>query len=103
MAYRIKITARAQRDLADLYNWIGAGTSEGAYNWYRGLRDAIMSLRNTPQRCPVTQENKQLRHLLYGDKSHIYRVIYRTVRNSKEVEVLHIRHGARDRFTSEAL
>jgi toxin ParE1/3/4 len=103
MAYRVKITARAQRDLADIFNRIGARTSECASNWYRGLRDAIMSLWTTPQRCPVTPENEELRHRLYGNKPHVYRVIYRILRNSKEVEILHIRHGARDQFTSEEL
>jgi len=36
--------------------------------------------------------------LLYGIKPHIYRVIYRVLENRKQVEVLHIRHGARRRF-----
>jgi plasmid stabilization system protein ParE len=41
----------------------------------------------------VTREN--LRHLLYGRKPSIYRVIYRVREKQKKVEVLHIRHGAR--------
>jgi len=39
-----------------------------------------------------------LRHLLYGKKPHIYRVIYRFLEKQKQVEVLHIRHGTRRRF-----
>jgi toxin ParE1/3/4 len=46
----------------------------------------------------VTPETKDLRHLLYGNKPHVYRVIYRIKPQLKEVEVLHIRHGAMAKF-----
>jgi plasmid stabilization system protein ParE len=35
-----------------------------------------------------------MRHLLYGHKHHIYRVI----EEDQRVDILHIRHGARQRF-----
>jgi toxin ParE1/3/4 len=89
---------RAQRDLADIYRRIEAGTSDAALTWYCGLRDAIRALRNTPDRCPATPEARDLRHLLYGNKPHIYRVIYRVLEKQKQVHVLHIRHGARQGF-----
>jgi plasmid stabilization system protein ParE len=56
MEYRVKIMPRAERDLAGIYDWIGALSSEAALTWYHGLRDAIRTLRNTPNRCPVTPE-----------------------------------------------
>ena len=89
---------RAQRDLVDLYHRIGARSSAPALVWYRGLRNAIRSLRDNPYRCPVTPENERLRPLLYGAKPHIYRVLYRVLETHKEVEILHIRHGARQEF-----
>src|ERR1035438_2186018 len=70
MAYRIKIMPRAQRDLSSLYDW-NASSSDAALTWYRGLRDAIRTLRNSPNRCPVTPEDRDLRHLLYGSKPHV--------------------------------
>ena len=76
MAYRVKLMPRAQRD----------------------LEDSVRSLRDIPYRCPVTPEDDGLRHLLFGHKPHVYRVIYRVVEEMKQVEVLHIRHGARDEF-----
>jgi len=94
---------RAPRDLSTLYDGIGAGTSDAALSWYRGLRDAIRTLRNGPRRCPVTPEASDLRHLLYGNKPHIYRVIYRVLEKQKQVDVLHIRHGARQEFKSGEL
>ena len=98
MAYLVNFTARAERDLAHLYGQINAEDSDAALKWYRGLRQAILGLEEQPNRCPVTPENDMLRHLLYGNKPHIYRAIYRVLEKQKQVEVLHIRHGARRRF-----
>ena len=94
---------RAQRDLSGLYHHIGAGSSDAALIWYRGLRRSIRSLADNPNRCPATFESEDLRHLLYGNKPHIYRVIYRVMEKQKEVEILHIRHGARQEFRTDDL
>lgn len=98
MAYLVSLVSRAERDLAQLYREINAENSDTALKWYRGLKDAILSLERQPNRCPSTPESSKLRHLLYGDKPHVYRVIYRVVETQKRVEVLHIRHGARREF-----
>ena len=57
MAYLVNITSRAERDLAGLYSEINAEHSDAALKWYRGLKDAILSLEEQPNRCPVTSEN----------------------------------------------
>lgn len=98
VAFLVKLTQRAERDLDILYDSVGAEHSEAAFNWYRGLKRAILSLEENPLRCPGTPEDKRLRHLLYGKKPHVYRVIYRVLQRAKTVDVLHIRHGARERF-----
>ena len=98
MAYLVNITPRAERDFASLYWKIHAEESEAALKWYRGLKAAVLSLEERPNRCPVTPEKAELRHLLYADKPHIYRVIFRVVEKQQRVDVLHIRHGARDKF-----
>ncbi|MGO9094093.1 MAG: type II toxin-antitoxin system RelE/ParE family toxin [Bryobacteraceae bacterium] len=103
MAYLVSIAARAERDLARLYEEIDAKHSGAALKWYRGLKDAILSLEEQPNRCPATPEKRQFRHLLYGHKRHVYRVIYRVLEGKKRVEVLHIRHGARRRLKASDL
>jgi len=103
MGYLVKVTARAQRDLVLLYGEINAELSDAALEWYRGLKSAILSLEHHPNRCPFTPENIRFRHLLYGNKPHVYRVIYRVLEKEKRVEVLHIRHGARQNVTSSDL
>jgi plasmid stabilization system protein ParE len=103
MAYLVNIAARAERDLARLYEEIDAGHSGTALKWYRGLKDAILSLEEQPNRCPATPEKNQFRHLLYGHRPHVYRVIYRVLERQKRVEVLHIRPGARRRLKASDL
>jgi toxin ParE1/3/4 len=100
MAYLVSLTARAQRDLIALYEHIHAADSAAALRWYQDLKRAILSLQELPNRCAITPENKHARHLLYGGKPHIYRVIYRVLERKKRVEILHIRHGARRRSKS---
>jgi len=103
MAYVVSITPRAERDLADLYEEINAEDSAAAIKWYRGLKKGILSLSEQPNRCPVTPENRNLRHLLYGHKPHIYRAIFRVLERLKRVDVLHVRHGARRKFKASDL
>ena len=75
MAYLVNVTARAGFDLAHLYREINAEQSDAALKWYRGFREAMLSLEEQPNRGPVTPESDKLRHLLYGNKPHIYRAI----------------------------
>jgi len=98
MAYLVNVTARAERDLAHLFAEIHAQHSEAALKWYWGLKEAILTLEEHPNRCPMTPETSNLRHLLYGHKPHVYRVIYRVRKERKRVDVLHIRRGVRRRF-----
>ena len=95
MAYLVSITSRAERDLAQLYHQINAENSGAALKWYLGPKKAVLGLEKHPNRRPAIRTKDKLRHLLYGHKPHIYRVIYRVVEKQKRVEVLHIRHGAR--------
>ena len=104
MAYLVNINARAERDLAALYDEINAGSSDAARRWYAGLRQSIFDLGDNPHIWPATQEARRLRHILYGRKPHsVYRVIYRVFEQRKIVEVLHIRHGARSQFRTSDL
>jgi len=103
MAYLVNIPSRAQRDLTCLYARINAQYSDAALNWYRGLKKAILSLEERSNRCTVARKRDKLRHLLYGHKPHVYRVIFRVLEKQKQVEVLHIRHSARRKFKSSDL
>ncbi len=103
MAYAISISSRAQRDLVSLYEEINVEYSDAALNGYQGLKQAIMSLEEKPNRCPLPRKRDKLRHLLYGRRPNIYRVICRVQEKQKQVEVLHIRHGARRKLKASDL
>lgn len=95
MIFRVDITLRAERDFARLFEEIDAGSSATARKWYAGLEKAVLSLDQLTGRCPKTREDAQCRHLLYGRKPNVYRVIFRIPAKERRVEVLHIRHAAR--------
>jgi toxin ParE1/3/4 len=102
MAYRVELTIRAEQDLNYIFDRIAAGDSAVAGAWYFGLEKAIKTLTNLPRRCPITPESKKikasLRHLLYGSKPDVYRVIYDIDESRKLVRVITIWHSARDEF-----
>lgn len=66
-------------------------------NWFEILQQAILSLSHFPERCSLAPESRMfpfdVRHLLYGRKPHIYRILF-TI-EGETVHVLHIRHGRR--------
>jgi toxin ParE1/3/4 len=95
MAYRVNLTARAAQDLDNIYQYIQAEESAKAAAWFNGLQETVMSLSSLPFRAAVTPEDPTLRHLLYGNKPHIYRVIYSVDEKKHTVTVLTVRHGAR--------
>ena len=99
MAYAVELTARAARDLEILYVTKNALESDAAARWYNGLEEAISALARAPHRCPVAPEarglKRKLRHLLFGNVPHVYRIIYEVQQRPPIVWVLSIRHGAR--------
>jgi toxin ParE1/3/4 len=103
MPYLVNVSPRAERDLATIYAAINAEYSEAAFDWFNGLERALLTLEQTPTRCPKTPEDSHLRHLLYGKKRDVYRVIFRIDERRQEVDILHIRHGARNTFTADDL
>jgi plasmid stabilization system protein ParE len=95
MTYRVEVTTRANQDLDDLYQFIQAEHSHQAATWFNGLYVALQSLSSLPHRGPAIPEDSTLRHLLYGNKPNIYRVIYSINDTRRTVTILTIRHGAR--------
>jgi toxin ParE1/3/4 len=78
-----------------IYGYINAADSQSAYRWYSGLEEAVLSLAHLPHRGVRTHEDLNLRHLLYGNKPHIYRIIYSIDDQAQRVTVAQIRHGSR--------
>jgi toxin ParE1/3/4 len=107
MTYRVEFADRAARDLEILYKEKNAAESHASARWYNGLEEAVDALASSPNRCPVVPETRKvkrkLRHLLYGKKPHVYRVIYEIDEGRQAMWVLHIRHGARKKLKASDL
>ena len=107
MTYRVELAGRAIRDLETLYVEKNAAESQAAARWYNGLEEAVYTLASYPYRCPAAQETRKtkrnLRHLLYGEKPHVYRIIYEIDEPRQAVWVLTIRHGARQELKASDL
>jgi len=89
MTYRVEIQPRATRDLRAIYEYINAENFRRAHAWFNGLERAIASLDQNPSRCPVAPENARLRHLLYGKRPRIYRIILAIDERHHVVSIVH--------------
>ena len=96
MTYEVRITRQAVLDIRSLYEEKRVEASHHAATWFIGLEAAIFSLENMPHRGVRTAEDVSLRHLLYGRKPYVYRIIYTIDEQSRQVNVAQIRHGARE-------
>ena len=91
--YRVEITAAAQSDIQETFQYIVADNQTAANNLIGEIERQIDSLEQFPLRCPVIPESFELgveyRHIIYGH----YRTIFRV--ESSRVIILRIIHGAR--------
>lgn len=105
MPYLVEFTFRAERDLDYLYQRISADDSAATARWFNGLEEAIYTLERLPRRCPLAPETRKtrrrLRHLLYGAKRDVYRVIYEIDERRKVVRILTLRHSVMDEFVGD--
>jgi toxin ParE1/3/4 len=101
MKYLVRLTSRALRDMEAIYNYVEGDASQHAFAWFNRLAKTIYTLERFPDRGPVISENKKLRHLLFGKKPHIYRIIYAIDKRIHVVNVLHIRHGVRGALSAK--
>jgi plasmid stabilization system protein ParE len=97
MICRVEMSARAERDRDQAYQWYAENNSlDFAARWYGGLTDSIRSLRENPLRCAKAHESDrfpfELSELLFGKGRYKHRILF-TLRDER-VFILHIRHSA---------
>ena len=81
MAFRVEISAQAERDAAAILEWLlSQHTGQAGIDWFLSLDNAFASLAEFPERCPIAPENArfnfEVRQLLYGRKPHLYRILF---------------------------
>jgi len=97
LAYLVDITEPALADAEEYVRFIRdvKKEPEAAERWFRGLVQAIYSLEELPERCPVVPEHEEfsfeIRHLIYFS----HRIIFRVELETKRVVVYRVYHGSR--------
>ena len=110
MAYAVRLTAPAEADAAQAFEWIREVTPQRAERWLQALFAAIMTLAEMPARCPLIPEAEEIGHparqLIFGRRTAAYRIMFDIEDESPEgprVRVLRVWHGARAAVTAEDL
>lgn len=106
MAYKVIIQKQAESDIVSAFNFIvERGAPEAAGRWFLNIRAEIKSLSDKPERFPLAPEADKLgfeiRQLHYGKRSGTYRILFRILKETREVHILAVRHGARKEIEPE--
>lgn len=98
MPFRVQITARAERDFWDCYNYIFKRSAEGASRWVDAFDNALSSLEREPARGMAPENHKH--------EDEIHQQIFRTARGlpyrllfvvrNEVIHVIHIRGPGQD-------
>ncbi len=105
MAFQVDITEPALADAEDCVRFIRDVKKEpdAAERWFRELVEAIYSLEQLPERCPVIPEHSEfsfeIRHLIYFS----HRIVFRVQHDSNRVVVYRVFHGHRRGLTEGEL
>lgn len=105
--YQVKITEPAKLDIRSSFKWWRDNRSaEQADCWYRGVHQAITSLRQMPERCGRSPEadllDGNMHQLSFGiGRRATHRIVF--TMSDKVVTVLRVRHASQDALGSEDL
>lgn len=91
--FRVEITAVAQSDIQEIFQYIAADNQTAAINLIHEIERQIDSLETFPLRCPVIPESLELgveyRHIIYGH----YRTVFKV--DHSRVIIMRVIHSAR--------
>ncbi|MCX6700048.1 MAG: type II toxin-antitoxin system RelE/ParE family toxin [Methanomicrobiales archaeon] len=91
--FQVEITAVAETDVEEIWEYIAQDTIDAANSLVLHLEEQIGRLEIFPLRCPIVPENELLgtnyRHLLYDN----YRIIFKII--DSRVVILRVVHMAR--------
>jgi plasmid stabilization system protein ParE len=97
LEFQVDITEPALIDAEDYVRFIRdvRKEPEAAERWFRGLVEAIHSLEELPERCPVIPEQEEfameIRHLIYFS----HRIVFRVEGERRRVVIYRVYHGSR--------
>ena len=93
MTYQVLYQPQAAEQLDQAISWSFERFPHQAHEWCSALLNAIESLENNPERCPLARESEffdiPIRQLLFGTGKSIYRILFTIEANT--VRILHVR------------
>lgn len=97
MDYRLTYTQKALSDLAETIGYIAEDDADAASRFGNSLIQHVALLARFPHMGSVVPKRPKVRRLVHSPL-----LIYYHIREAKkEIEIVHIRHGARKPPTSE--
>ena len=97
MKFEVRVTAAADRDVEQAFDWYLEQSSTAALRWQQKLAEALESLESHPERCPLAPDHaflrRTVRQLVFGSRRGAYRLLFEV--RERKVFVLRLRHGAR--------
>lgn len=97
--YRVAVTPTGQDDIRKAHAWLAAENPVYAGRWLAGIRERILGSETLPESHALAPESdafdREVRQLLYGRGTQ-WRIFF--VIDGSTVQVLHVRHGRRDRW-----
>lgn len=106
MGLTIRVSRRADREIDHAANWYAKHAVQLGQRWVKGIRKAIDSLAENPDRCGLAHESDdfefELRELYFGvGRKKTHRILFRITEDI--VEILAVRHFAQQDVTPDDL
>ncbi len=80
------VSARAKRDIDDVFAWLRANAPESIDRWYARLLAALKSLEFQPDRCSLASAAEilglELREHNFGKRRGMYRILFNAMMTS---------------------
>src|SRR4051794_30138882 len=101
MSFRVVITDRALKDLREIRDYIARKSPDNAADFLRKILDRIDTIEGSPEAYPKAPEDDVVPYTLRQYILKPYRILYRV--QGKNVQILHVRHGARKHATPDEI
>jgi plasmid stabilization system protein ParE len=105
MVYQVELSPTALADLDNLYEWIEKQSPDRASEWLEGCYQAILTLEQFPERCPVAVESEalgiEIRQLLYKRTVRILFTIGAEAQGNGVVRIHRVRRAAQQRLRTQ--
>jgi toxin ParE1/3/4 len=92
MAYQIIVTAKAERDLENIRDFIARDNPDAADTFCAELVREAKALRTFPHRAGTFAKRPNIRKIPYQS----YLIFYKTIEKNQTIEILRFWHSARD-------